>query len=152
MQEDYHTLLNVLNKKIRQAIQSGTHTTQYPQPVLFILLADLFNYQVTQGGFAQLIYNTKGAYLKEIEGMLLAANATTAHTYYIQAIEKCLEKEAEYQKFLDSPYTDANNLKNLLHLISVDYFKTGKPFLEECQSFIYNSEDAVNKWLHNGAN
>lgn len=147
MPEDCHTLLSELNGKIRGAIQSGTHTTDYPQSVLFVLLADLFHYHVTQGGFAQLIYNLKGAYLAEIEEMLLAAGATTAHTYYVQAIKKCLEDDTHYQRFLESPYVDENNLKNELHAISIAYFKAGKSFMEESCAFINVSAAAVNGWL-----
>lgn len=149
MQENCQALLSELNARIRNAIKSGTHTTNYPQTVQFVLLADLFNYHVTQGGFAQLIYNLQGAYLAETEEMLLAAGAATAHSYYVQSIEKCLQDDAHYQQFLGSPYTNEHPLKNELHAISIAYFKTGKSFIEEICPFISSSEAAVNGWLAN---
>ncbi|HWV67609.1 DMP19 family protein [Chitinophaga sp.] len=152
MQENCDILLSELNDQIRNAIKSGTHTTDYPQAVQFVLLADLFNYHVVQGGFAQLIYNLQGAYLAEIEAMLLAADATTAHLYYVQSIEKCLEEDAHYQQFLESPYTDEHTLKNELHVISIAYFKTGKSFIAEICPFISSSAAAVNGWLANDIN
>lgn len=152
MQENCQALLSELNASIRNAIQAGTHTTHYPQTVQFVLLADLFNYQVAQGGFAQLIYNLQGAYLAEIEAMLLTAGATTAHSYYVQSIKKCLEDDTSYQQFLDSSYTDEHTLKNELHAISIAYFKTGKSFIAEICPFISSSAAAVNGWLAKGIN
>lgn len=87
-------LLDQLNQQIRGAITAGKRDTNYPQQILFVLLAAFFYQHVTKGGFAQLLYNAKGAYLDDMEGMLLEAEASVAHEYYTQAIQACRESLA----------------------------------------------------------
>lgn len=97
------------------------------------LLAIKFNYDVKQGGFAQLIYNMQGNYLADIEDMLVDANATVAHTYYVRAIHMCLERQEDYGRFLESAYSEANELKHRLQLLSVEYLQRGKDFADEAR-------------------
>lgn len=73
----------------------------WPALKLVMLLAKLFYYNITQGGFAQLLFNLQGAYLAEIEEMLVAANAPVAREYYVKAIEECLNNQPAYQQFLN---------------------------------------------------
>ena len=150
-QSESQALLQALNAKIRDAIRSGSHSAEYPREILFVLLAEFFSYNIIQGGFAQLVYNAKGAYLAEMEDMLVAADATVAHEYYVRAIKKCLEDTDIYQQFIEGAYTDNNLLKNQLHTISLDYNKAGKDFFAESGPFIHRSEAAVHHWLNNGA-
>ena len=100
---------------------------------LWRLLAAKFNYDVKQGGFAQLIYNMQGNYLADIEDMLVDAKATVAHTYYVRAIHLCLERQEDYGRFLESTYTEANELKHCLQLLSIEYLQQGKDFADEAE-------------------
>ncbi len=71
---------------------------------LLLLLAARFEYDVRQGGFAQLLYNMNGNFLAEIEDMLLAASAPVARDYYLRAVRACLDKKPDYQRFLASDF------------------------------------------------
>ena len=89
------------------------------------LLAARFNYDVKQGGFAQLLYNMRGQCLAEIEDMLILAGAKLAQDHYVRAIHVCLQDKAEYQRFLASTFTDANAVKSDLQLISIEHLQAG---------------------------
>ncbi|MFZ6712511.1 DMP19 family protein [Undibacterium sp. TC9W] len=109
----------------------ATHAPQLPH-----LLAARFDYDVRQGGFAQFLYNMNGHLLAQIEDMLIAANAHVAHDFYVQAISLCLKNKAEYQRFLASNYTDANALKDELHLLSIAYLGKKVDFQTEAHAFL----------------
>jgi hypothetical protein len=99
------------------------------------LLATKFNYDVNQGGFAQLLFNLQGEFLAEVEEMLIAANSLVAHAYYVRAIAICLENQEECFRFLESNYIDANAVKHALQLLSVEYFQQRKEFADEAAEF-----------------
>lgn len=115
-----------------QAIAS-THAQQLPH-----LLAARFDYDISQGGFAQFLYNMRGHLLAQIEDMLIAARADIAHEYYVQAISLCLKNKADYQRFLASNYIEANPLKDQLQLLSVAYFGKRTDFKSEAHAFLVN--------------
>ena len=100
------------------------------------LLAVKFNYDVKQGGFSQLLYNMQGNLLAEIEDMLIAANAAVAHDYYVRAVTICLENKEEYFRFLSSNYTDTNDVKQSLQLLSVEYLQKRIDFENEAAVFL----------------
>jgi hypothetical protein len=104
--------------------------------VLPYLLAVKFNYDVKQGGFAQLLYNMQGNLLAEKEDMLIAANAAVAQDYYVRAVTICLENKEEYFRFLSSNYTDTNNVKHSLQLLSVEYLQKRIDFADEAAVFL----------------
>src|SRR4051794_37668003 len=95
------------------------------------LLAVKFNYDVKQGGFAQLLYNLRGEFLADVEDMLIAANAAVAHDYYVRAVTVCLESKADYFRFLASDYAEANAVKHALQLLSVEYLQRRIDFAQE---------------------
>ncbi len=105
---------------------------------LAFLLAVKFNYDVRQGGFSQLIYNLQGNFRAETEDMLIAAKAAVAQEYFVRAVMICLNAKEEYFRFLSSPYTDANNVKHSLQLLSVDYFQRQIDFQDEAAEFLLN--------------
>jgi hypothetical protein len=105
-------------------------------PHLPYLLAARFDHDVRQGGFAQFLYNMNGHLLAQIEDMLIAANAHVAHDFYVQAISLCLKNKADYQRFLASNYTDANTLKDELHLLSIAYLGKRVDFQTEAHVFL----------------
>jgi hypothetical protein len=100
------------------------------------LLAVKFNYDVKQGGFSQLLYNMKGNFLAEIEDMLIAANAAVAQDYYVRAVTICLENKEGYFRLLSSNYTDANEVKHSLQLLSVEYLQKRIDFANEAAVFL----------------
>jgi hypothetical protein len=100
------------------------------------LLATKFNYDVNQGGFSQLLYNMQGNFLAEIEDMLIAANAAVANDHYVRAVTTCLENREEYFRFISSNYTDANDLKQSLQLLSVEYLQKRIDFVNEAAVFL----------------
>ena len=109
---------------------------QAPVERLPYLLAARFDYDVKQGGFAQLLYNMQGNCLGEMEDLLIAAQAGVAQEYYVRAIHICLANKAEYQRFLASNYTDANEVKSELQFLSVEYLRKRVDFLDEASAFL----------------
>jgi hypothetical protein len=100
------------------------------------MLAVKFNYDVKQGGFSQLLYNMQGEFLAQIEDMLIAANAAVAHEYYVRAVTICLDNTEEYFRFLSSNYTDANDVKHSLQLLSIEYLRKRIDFVDEAAVFL----------------
>lgn len=113
------------------------------------LLADYFNYNLTKGGFAQLLYNLKGEYIEEIEELLSRMNAKTALSFYKKAIFLCLEKQEEYQQFISDNYLENNVVKNDLHMISVEYFNQKIDLEEEIAEFISSNYSEIIKEIKN---
>lgn len=95
-----------------------------------------FNYDVKQGGFAQLFYNLQGDLLGEMEDMLIAARAAVAHEYHVRALRICLENKEKYFRFLSSNFVDANDLKDSLHSLSIEYLQRRVDFVDEAVTFL----------------
>jgi hypothetical protein len=106
-------------------------------------LATLFDYDVHQGGFAQLIYNLRGEFLPQTEDMLIAAGASLAQDYYVQAITACLRDKASYFEFLKSDFVSPHPVKDELHRISLDYLARNKPFAAEAASYVQETYKTV---------
>jgi hypothetical protein len=100
------------------------------------LLAAKFNYDVKQGGFAQLLFNMQGNFLPDLEDMLIAAGARVAHDHYVRAITLCLGNKVKYFRFLSSNYTDANATKEALQSLSVEYLMKRIDLGEEAAAFL----------------
>ena len=100
------------------------------------LLAVKFNYDVNQGGFAQLLYNLQSEFLADVEDMLIAAGAAVARDYYVRAVTVCLENKPEYFRFLASDYLEANAVKHALQLLSVEYLQQANEFKDEAAAFL----------------
>jgi hypothetical protein len=113
-----------------QAVASGSPA------VLPYLLAVTFNYDVKQGGFAQLLYNLGGEFLADVEDMLIAAGAGSAHEYWVRAVTICLEDKPAYFRFLASEYASANAVKHALQLLSVEFLQRQANFAEETSAFL----------------
>lgn len=92
--------------------------------------ANYVDYQLTKGGFAQLLYNLKGEGLSETEDVLIEVGAPRTQDFYVRAITLCLEQRDEYQRFLAEPFPTPNEVKHGLQLLSVDYFN-GQTLAEE---------------------
>lgn len=112
--------------------ETDAATAELVRPGLVATLrhARAFEYEVTQGGFAQLLYNARGAGLPEIEDALIAMGATRAQDGYVAAIRHCLADREAYAAFLATPFTTATALRDALQGLSIDYL-TGSPALAE---------------------
>ncbi len=131
-QEEPHNLLPYRPLALAELeVAAGGSSTGLPY-----LLAAKFNYDVKQGGFAQLLYNMQGNFLAEIEDMLIAASAAVAHDYYVRAVTVCLENKEEYFRFLSSNYTDGNDVKHSLQQLSVEYLQKRIDFVNEAAVFL----------------
>lgn len=107
-----------------------------PEEFNQLMLADFFVYNLNQGGFAQLLYNSGGQYLAEMEDLLLASEAPVTHSFYLRAIECCTKDIPRYHAFLESDYMSDNELKNELQLISIEYFQSGTAFMQEAGQYV----------------
>jgi hypothetical protein len=131
---------------IQATVRAAGGALQLPPAVLYVSLAQFFNYNVTKGGFAQLIYNAQGEYLQEIEHALSAASAESARSFYEQAIHLCFADVAAYQEFIASPFTFESSLKHSLQVLSIEYLRSTPSFEEEAATFIAASEKIVKDW------
>ncbi|MFO0953908.1 MAG: hypothetical protein U0835_22680 [Isosphaeraceae bacterium] len=104
--------------------------------VLPFLLAVKFNYDVKQGGFAQLLYNLRGEFLADTEDMLLAANAAVSHDHYVRAVTACLVDKPSYFRFLASDFIEHNPVKHALQLLSLEYLQRRVDFVDEAAAFL----------------
>lgn len=99
--------------------------------VLQRLLAARFSYHVQKGGFAQLLFNTKGTFLREIEQMLVSLGATRAQDAYVAAIDLAVADVDRWERFRSSNYVSDEGLRPLLTTLSLGYFRGGPSFEEE---------------------
>ena len=132
---------------IRKVVQATRGAVKPPSSIHAVALAHFFNYQVVQGGFAQLIFNAKGQYLHDLEEMLVSAGATRAKEFYVKAIRICLNDPDAYQAFLAKPFAEDSELKNALHRVSIEYLRGEPQFLEEIAAFINASQTPVSAWV-----
>lgn len=98
-------------------------------------LLQRFAYDVTRGGFAQLLFNAQGDGLAEIEEMLITVGATRAREFYVRAIRCALADKAGYQAFLnDWNDPEAADLRGALQLLGVEYLSEGPALDAEAES------------------
>ena len=132
---------------IGKVVQATRGAVKPPSFIHAVALAHFFNYQVTKGGFAQLVFNAKGQYLQDLEEMLVATEAARARGFYVRAIRLCLNDPDAYQAFLDRPFIEDSELKNALHEVSIEYLRGAPQFLEEVAAFVAESEAPVSAWV-----
>ena len=144
-------LLAQLNRVIQETLQHADSSQRPPRRVFMVYLASFFQYNVDQGGFAQLFYNARGENLAEIDDMLQEAKATTAQQSYRQAVELCLDAQPAYQEFLASDFVSPSDIKNALHAVSIEYFRHGSSFLAEAGDFIEASRVPEGAWVRGQA-
>ncbi|UYQ93640.1 hypothetical protein MKQ68_00810 [Chitinophaga horti] len=124
-----------LADKLRARMQEQ-RPEKVPEQFNQIMLADFFVYNLHQGGFAQLLYNSGGQYLSEIEDLLLESEAQQTHTFYLRAIERCTGDIPRFHAFLQSDFVSENELKNELQAISIEYFQKGVTFMQEASHHV----------------
>ena len=134
-----HKLLQLLDEARNRDLSV---VAQHEPERLPFLLAARLEYDLRKGGFAQLLYNMNGAFLPDLEDMLIAAKAPVAHEYYVRAIQTCLANKPEYARFLASNYSDNNSTKDALHLLSIDYFSRHMPFALEGAAWLMSAHVA----------
>lgn len=105
-------------------------------------LVAIFEHDVKEGGFSQLIYNSNGAYLIELLEVLSNLGADTAVEAMDAALNQCLNNEKLYQKFINSPFK-ANFLTKKLDIVTSHYQAKALPLTEESEAALLGlfSED-----------
>jgi hypothetical protein len=126
----------LLRLSTKTQFKNWAELSAQPPDARSYLLAARFSYDVNQGGFAQLLFNMGGELLSEIEEMLIAANASAARSYYLRALDICLQNKTEYFRFLNSNYLDPNDVKLELQLLSISYHQDCIPFVTESSEFL----------------
>ena len=111
-------------------------TSPEAEPPLPNLLAARFWHDISQGGFSQLLFNLQGEYLHETEDMLIAAQASCAHAFFVRAIRICSSNLDAYQRFLASDYLTNNDVKHELQRLSIEYFALGIDFVDEIAAYV----------------
>ena len=139
-----------LSQKIRDLCSENEEVDiKEEESVFYFYLLRMFNYHVTKGGFAQLLYNSQGNYLEDIDKALNSVGATRSLSYYQKAVRACLDSVENYQEFLSSDYVSENSLKNELQLIGVGYLSDEPTLIEESKNEILALMDEVEAWLKN---
>src|SRR5690606_5910383 len=90
---------------------------------IFSLLA-LFYYDVNKGGFAQFVYNANGVYLPEMAKVLEIIGASYTKAHFDRVIRLCLDRNDEYQEFISGDFSNDNDFKDALHLLSLEYLQS----------------------------
>ena len=138
--------LYVLAEAIRAAVQA--RGGERPPPAVFsISLAKYFDYNLSKGGFGQLLYNLQGQHLDEIEQLLMDADAKVALGYYLRALRACLDDGDGYQAFLAGDFRSDSSIKDALQLISFEYFEKSVEFSSEVGDFVERWRPTVEAWL-----
>jgi len=132
---------------IHAALQTSDGRLKASPDITAILLAHFFFEQVERGGFAQLIYNAQGENLQQIEQMLRDAPAPEALRFFVQAIRMCFEDKLTYHQFISNPYMDHNDLKERLHMLSMQYAFNATWFDEEAEQFLQATPARVAAWM-----
>ncbi|MBC3881591.1 DUF4375 domain-containing protein [Undibacterium sp. LX40W] len=112
-----------------------------------ITLLHFFGYNVSNGGFAQLIFNAQGQYMQEFEDMLLTSGSLISHQYYVQAIRECLDDRENFDQFMNSDFVSPNALKDRLHLLTVEYFRAGGDLMKEASDYFLKIQPKVESWI-----
>lgn len=121
---------------LRDKQLAGEPISPEAEPPLPNLLAARFWYDISQGGFSQLLFNLQGEYLHETEDMLIAAQASCAHAFFVRAIRICSSNLDVYQRFLASDYLTNNDVKHELQRLSIEYFALGIDFVDEIAAYV----------------
>jgi hypothetical protein len=92
--------------------------------------ATYFDHQVQQGGFGLLIFNLRGEGLEDVQVMLETLAAPITRSFYVRAIERCVQDMDAYQAFLKD-YAVESETKDSLLRVSLDYYQSGVEFPDE---------------------
>ncbi|MGF6882621.1 hypothetical protein ABIA39_001563 [Nocardia sp. GAS34] len=110
-----------------------------------IVLAADFDYQVKNGGFAQLIFNLGRDRLEHCHVMLTTVNAPVALSFYVRAIKLCVENPADFDQLMADFSVPTVLGQNLISL-TVEYLRGANSFDAEVAEFI----DSVGEHMRAG--
>ena len=143
-----HEELLDLGARLQQALKSRADSQQpVAQAVTDVMLAAFVARNLHQGGFAQLLFNAQGGYLREMAEMLRNVNASNTLNLYERAVRVCLADKLGYQSFLASDFVSDSTLKNALHEVSLDYFASGLKFEDEAAAPLRTACLQARQWL-----
>lgn len=107
------------------------------------VLAALFDYEVNNGGFGQLIFNVGNhgddGLLEQLDGMLRTVGAPVALSFYVRAATRCTEDLDDYRNFL-TDITTPTALGQDLTMVSIEYLRGDIGFSEEITEFLDYAE------------
>ncbi|WP_433673738.1 DMP19 family protein [Microbacterium gorillae] len=96
----------------------------------------VFERDLRQGGFAQVLFNARGEGLADIEDMLIAVGAPRAQAYYVRAIRLALDDKTGYRAFLaDWHAADGRPLRDELQLLSIEYLMSEPSLAAESRAW-----------------
>jgi len=95
-----------------------------------VRLAAYFDHHVWRGGFALLIFDRQGDGLEDVQVMLETVGAPVARSFYLRAIEECVQDLDGYQAFL-TDYAAESPTKHALFRVSLDFYRSGVEFPDE---------------------
>lgn len=115
---------DLLNELARKSLSGSGEIVELVQRATY------FDHQVQQGGFALLIFSLGGEGLEDVEVMLETLAAPVTRSFYVRAIERCVQDLDAYQAFM-ADYTAESETKNALLRVSLDYYHSGVEFPDE---------------------
>ncbi|MEV0358533.1 hypothetical protein AB0H71_21020 [Nocardia sp. NPDC050697] len=132
----YNERLQRLGQRAAELLENADELDEYRRDLAYLtLLAAEFDYQVKNGGFAQLIYNLGGERLEDLDGMLRAVDAPVALSFYLRAVTRCTELLDDYHRLM-ADFTAPTRLAVELTGISVDYLRGEVGFDTEIAPFL----------------
>ncbi|MFC8045974.1 DUF4375 domain-containing protein [Nocardia sp. NPDC057353] len=132
----YNERLQQLGLRAAELLENADELDEPRRDLAYLtVLAAHFDYQVKNGGFAQLIHNVGGERLEDVDGMLRAVDAPVALAAYLRAVTRCTELLDDYHLMM-ADFTAPTQLGVELTEISVDYLRGEVGFDAEIAPFL----------------
>lgn len=142
----YNDRLQHMGQSAAQFLSTDPDLDEENHNLLYtIVLAADFDYQVKNGGFAQLIFNLGRDRLEHCHVMLTTVNAPVALSFYVRAIKLCVENPADFDQLI-ADFSVPTGLGQDLTSLSVEYLRGAAGFDTEVTEFV----DSVGEHMRAG--
>ena len=136
----YNDRLQALAQRARQLMADSEALDKSTWDLAHVtVLAALFDYEVNNGGFGQLIVNIadrgEEGLLEQLDSMLRTVNAPVALSFYVRAATRCAENLDDYRDFLTET-TAPTELGRDLTMVSIEYLNGDIGFADEIAEFL----------------
>ncbi|WP_067659015.1 DMP19 family protein [Nocardia harenae] len=132
----YNERLQRLAQRAAELLENADELEERRRDLAYLtVLAAHFDYQVKNGGFAQLIHNMGSERLEDLDGMLRAVDAPVALDFYVRAVTRCTERLDDYHQLL-ADFAAPTQLAVELTGISVEYLRGDVGFDAEIAPFL----------------
>ncbi|MGI5220836.1 DMP19 family protein [Nocardia sp. CA-290969] len=140
----YNDRLQTLAQRAQQLMADSDELDESTWDLAYLtVLAALFDYEVNNGGFGQLIFNVgnqaEEGLLEQLDGMLRTVNAPVALSFYVRAATRCAENLDDYHDFL-TDITAPTELGQDLTMVSIEYLRGETGFADEIAEFLDYAE------------